>query len=97
MSVTVVWVAVDQARLSMPYAVNTLLEMAKSDQDGVALCYIPILKPFIPYPEGGPNVLVLPYDTNIPPNPGYGMPADFAAYEMTSYTTSASTAVGLTA
>ena len=96
-SATVVWVAVDQARLSMPNAVSTLLDMAKNDQDGVALCYIPITKPFFPYPEGGPHVLVLPYDNDIPPSLGYGMPADFVAYEMTSYTTSASTAVGLTA
>ena len=96
-SATVVWVALDQARLSMPDAINTLLDMAKNDQDGVALCYIPISKPFFPYPEGGPHVLVLPYDNNILPSLGYGMPADFVAYEMTSYTTSASTAVGLTA
>ena len=96
-SATVVWVALDQAWLSVPDAVNTLLDMAKNGQDGVALCYIPISKPFFPYPEGGPHILVLPYDNNIPPSLGYGMPADFAAYEMTSYTTSASTAVGLTA
>ena len=95
-SATVVWVALDQAWLSMPDTVSTLLDMAKNDQDGVALCYIPISKPFFPYPEGGPHVVVLPYDNNIPPSLGYEMPADFAAYEMTSYTTSASTAVGLT-
>ena len=95
-SATVVWVAVDQARLSVPNTVSTLLDMAKNDQDGVALCYIPISKPFFPYPEGGPHVLVLPYNSDIRPSLGYGMPADFAAYEMTSYTTSASTAVGLT-
>ena len=95
-SATVVWVAVDQARLSVPDTVSTLLDMAKNDQDGVALCYIPVLKPFFLYPKGGPHVLVLPYDSDIPPSLGYGMPADFAAYEMTSYTTSASTAVGLT-
>ena len=95
-SVTVVWVAVDQAWLSVPDTMSTLLDMAKNDQDGVALCYIPISKPFFPYPEGGPHILVLPYD-NIPPSLGYGMPADFMAYEMTSYTTSASMAVGLTA
>ena len=94
-SATVVWVALDQAQLSVPDTMNTLMDMAKNDQDGVALCYIPISKPFFPYPEGGPHVLVLPYD-DIPPNLGYGMPADFTAYEMTSYTTSASTAVGLT-
>ena len=41
-SSTVVWVVVDQARLSMPDAVSTLLDMAKNDQDRVALCYIPI-------------------------------------------------------
>ena len=35
---TVVWVAVDQARLSVPDAMSTLLDMAKNDQDGVALC-----------------------------------------------------------
>ena len=96
-SATVVWVAVDQARLSMPDAMSTLLDMAKNDQDGVALCYIPISKPFYPYPQGGPHVLVLPYDSDIPPRLGYGMLADFMAYEMTSYTTSASMAVGLTA
>ena len=71
--------------------------MAKNDQDGVALCYIPISKPFFLYPKGGPHILVLPYDSDIPPSLGYGMPADFVAYEMTSYTTSASMAVGLTA
>ena len=96
-SATVVWVAVDQARLSMPDTMSTLRDMAKNDQDGVALCYIPILKPFFPYPKGGPHVLVLSYDSDIPPSLGYGMPADFVAYEMTSYTTSASTAVDLTA
>ena len=96
-SATVVWVAVDQAWLSVPDAVSTLLDMAKNDQDWAALCYIPISKPFFPYPEGGPHVLVLPYDNDIPPSLGYGMPADFVAYEMTSYTTSASKAVGLTA
>ena len=95
-SATVVWVVVDQARLSMPDALNTLLDIAKNDQDGVALCYIPVSKPFFLYPEGGPHVLVLPYTSDIPPSLGYGMPADFAAYEMTSYTTSASTAVDLT-
>ena len=95
-SATVVWVVVDQAWLSMPDAVSTLLDMAKNDQDGVALCYIPILKPFFPYPEGGPHVLMLPYDNDIPPSLGYEMPADFTAYKMTSYTTSASMAVGLT-
>ena len=95
-SATVVWVVVDQARLSVPDAMSTLLDMAKNDQDG-ALCYIPILKPFFPYPEGGPHVLMLLYDSDIPPSLGYGMPADFTAYEMTSHTTSASTAVGLTA
>ena len=95
-SAMVVWVAVDQARLSVPNTVNTLLDMAKNGQDGVALCYIPISKPFFPYPEGGPHVLVLPYDSDITSSLGYGMPADFAAYEMTSYTTSASTAMGLT-
>ena len=95
-SATVVWVAVDQARLSVPDTVSTLLDMAKNDQDGVALCCIPVLKPFFLYPKGGPHVLVLPYNSDIPPSLGYGMPADFAAYEMTSYTTSASTAVGLT-
>ena len=94
-SATVVWVAVDQARLSMPDAVSTLLDMAKNDQDGVALCYIPISKPFFLYPEGGPHVLVLPYNSDIPPSLGYWLLADFAAYEMTSYTSSASTAVGL--
>ena len=86
----------DQAWLSVPDTMSTLLDMAKNDQDGVALCYIPISNPFFPYPEGGPHVLMLPYDSNIPPSLGYGMPGDFAAYEMTSYTTSASTAVGLT-
>ena len=91
-----VWVAVDQAWLSVPYTMSTLLDMAKNGQDGVALCYIPISKPFFPYPKGGPHVLVLPYDSNITSSLGYGMPADFVAYEMTSYTTSASTAVGLT-
>ena len=95
-SATVVWVAIDQARLSVPDTVTTLLDMAKNRQDGVALCYIPITRPFFPYPEDGPHVLVLPYNNNIPTSLGYGMPADFAAYEMTSYTTSASTAVGLT-
>ena len=95
-SATVVWVVLDQARLSMPDTMSTLLDMAKNDQDGVALCYIPISKPFFPYPEGGPHILVLPYDNDILPSLGYGMPADFAAYEMTSYTTSASVAVGLT-
>ena len=80
----------------MPDAISTLLDMAKNGQDGVALCYIPVSKPFFPYPEGGPHVLVLPYDSDITSSLGYGMPADFAAYEMTSYTTSASTAMGLT-
>ena len=96
-SATVVWVALDQARLSMPDPINTLMDMAKNDQPRVALCYIPISKPFFPYPEGGPHILMLPYDNNIPPSLGYGMPADFVVYEMTSYTPSASTAVGLTA
>ena len=96
-SATVVWVAFDQARLSVPDAMNTLMDMARNDQDGVVLCYIPISKPFFPYPEGGPHILVLPYDNDIPPSLDYGMPADFMSYEMTSYTTSASTAVGLTA
>ena len=96
-SVTVVWVALDQARLSVPDAITTLLDMARNRQDWVALCYIPISRPFFPYPEDGPHVLVLPYNNNIPPSLGYGMPADFVAYEMTSYTTSTSTAVGLTA
>ena len=94
---TVVWVVLDQAQLSVPDAMSTLLDMAKNDQDGVAICYIPISKPFFSYPEGGPHILVLPYDKDILPSLGYGMPADFVAYEMTSYTTSASTAVGLTA
>ena len=67
-SATVVWVVVDQAQLSVPNAVSTLLDMAKNDQDGVALCYIPFSKPFFPYPEGGPHVLVLPYDSDIPPS-----------------------------
>ena len=96
-SATVVWVVLDQAWLSMADAITTLMDMAKNDQDGVALCYIPISKPFFPYPKGGPHILMLPYDNNIPPSLGYGMPADFAAYEMTSYTTSASMVVGLTA
>ena len=96
-SATVVWVVLDQARLSVPDAMSTLPDMAKNDQDGVALCYIPISKLFFPYPEGGQHVLVLPYDNDIPPSLGYGMPSDFAAYEMTSYTTSASMTVGLTA
>ena len=95
-SATVVWVVVDQARLSVPDAVSTRLDMAKNGQDGVALCYIPISKPFFLYPEGGPHVLVLPYNSDITSSLGYGMPADFVAYEMTSYTTSASTAMGLT-
>ena len=95
-SATVVWVAVDQARLSVPDPVSTLLDMAKNGQDGVALCYIPVSKPFFLYPQGGPHVLVLPYNRDITSSLGYGMPADFMAYEMTSYTTSASTAVGLT-
>ena len=95
-SATVVWVVVDQAWLSVPDAVSTLLDMAKNGQDRVALCYIPISKPFFPYPEGGPHVLVLPYDSDITSSLGYGMPVGFAAYEMTSFTTSASTAVGLT-
>ena len=62
---TVVWVVVDQAQHSMPDAMSTLQDMAKNDQDGVALCYIPISRPFFPYPKGGPHVLVLPYDNNI--------------------------------
>ena len=78
-SATVVWVALDQAQLSVPDAMNTLMDMAKNDQDGVALCYIPISKPFFLYPEGGPHVLVLPYNNDIPPSLGYGMPADFMA------------------
>ena len=54
-SATEVWVAVDQAQLSVPDAMSTLLDMAKNDQDGVALCYIPISKPFFLYPKGGPH------------------------------------------
>ena len=96
-SATVVWVVLGQAWLSVPDAMSTLLDMAKNDQDRVALCYIPISKLFFPYPEGGPHVLMLPYDNDILPSLGYGMSADFAAYEMTSYTTSASMAVGLSA
>ena len=64
-SATVVWVALDQAWLSVPDAVTTLLDMAKKGQDGVALCYIPISRPFFLYPEDGPHVLVLPYNNNM--------------------------------
>ena len=95
-SATVMWVAVDPAWLSMPNTMNTLLDMAKNGRDGVALCYIPISKPFFSYPKCGTHVLVLPYDSDITSSLGYGMPADFMAYEMTGYTTIASTAVGLT-
>ena len=94
-SAMVVWVVIDQAQLSVSDAITTLLDMAKNRQDWVPLCYIPITRPFFPYPKDGPHVLILPYD-NIPTSLGYGMPADFVAYEMTSYTTSTSTAVGLT-
>ena len=96
-SATVVWVVLDQARLSVPDAISTLLDMAKNGQDGVALCYIPISKPFFPYPENGPHVLIIPSDNNILASLGFGMLVDYTAYEMTSYTTGASVAVGLTA
>ena len=96
-SATVVWVVLDQAHLSIPDDITTLLDMAKNRQDGVALCYIPIYKPFFPYPEDGPHVLVIPYDNKILASLGFGMPADYAAYEMTSYTTGTSVAMGLTA
>ena len=94
---TVVWVASNQAWLFIPDAISTLLNMAKSGHDGVALCYMPISKPFFPYPDDGPHVLIVPYDNNIPNSLDFGMPADFSAYEMTSYTIGASVAVGLTA
>ena len=96
-SATVVWVVMDQAGLSMPDTISTLLDMAKTGQDGVALCYIPISKPFFPYPENDPHMLIIPSDNNIPASLGFGMPVDYTAYEMTSYTTDASVAVGLTA
>ena len=69
-SATVVWVVVDQAWLSVSDTMSTLLDRAMNDQDGVALCYIPISKHFFPYPEGGPHVLVLPFDNDIPPSLG---------------------------
>ena len=94
---TVVWVTSNQAWLAMPDAIETLMDMAKARQDGVALCYIPVSKPFFPYPDDGPHVLILPFDHDMPVSQGYGMPVDFSAFEATSYTIGASTAVGLTA
>ena len=55
-SATVVWVAIDQAWLSVPDTITTLLGMAKNWQDGVSLCYIPVSQPFFPYPDDDPNV-----------------------------------------
>ena len=96
-SATGVWLTIDQAWLYMPDVITTLLDMAKNGQDRVALCYIPVSRPFFPYPDDGSHVLIIPYDNNILNSLGYGMPVDFSAYEMTSYTVGASVAVGLTA
>ena len=78
-SATVVWVAIDQAWLSMSDTITTLLGMAKNGQHWVALCYIPVSRPFFPYPDDDQHVLIIPYDNNIPNTLGYGIPADFLA------------------
>ena len=71
---TVVWVASDQVWLSMPDAIDTLLDMAKNGQDGVALCYVPVSRPFFPYPDDGSHVVIIPFNNNIPNSMGFGMP-----------------------
>ena len=40
-SATVVWVAADQVRISVPEAITHLQAMAKEGHNGTALCYIP--------------------------------------------------------
>ena len=85
-----------QAWLSVPDVIETLMNMAKNGQDGVALCYIPTSKPYYPYPDYGPHLFVLPADHDVAASPGYGMPADFSAFEAISYTFGTLTAVSLT-
>ena len=80
----------------MPDAIETLMNIVKNGQDGLALFFIPISKPCYPYPDNGPHLFVLSADHDVPASPGYGMPADFSAFEATSYILGASTAVGLT-
>ena len=95
-SATVVWVANDQARISVPDAITHLQQLADEDSDGVALCFIPDTKPYFPYPDNGPHMMVLTTDTSKIPELAAGTPPDFTPYFTTTYIDGAHCNVGLT-
>ena len=95
-SATAVWVTVDQVWLSIPEAITQLQSMAHEGEDGMALCYIPDTKLYFSYPANGPHVLVLARDHDQLNRLALGSPANFSAFEATSYELGAQGNVGLT-
>ena len=95
-SATVVWVANDQARISVPDTITHLRQLADQDLDGVALCFIPDTKPYFPYPDNGPHMMVLTTDIAKIPELAAGTPPDFTPYFTTTYIDGAHCNVGLT-
>ena len=95
-SATVVWVANDQAWISVPDAITHLQRLADEDSDSVALCFIPDTKPYFPYPDNGPHMMVLTTDTSKIPELAAGTPPDFMPYFTTTYIDGAHCNVGLT-
>ena len=96
-SALVVWVAYDQARISLPDAIRQLVMMANmEDWEGAVLCFIPTSKPYFPYHSDGPHILVAPYDATWITSQAYGPLLEFCAFEMTSYLQGTKIFVGLT-
>ena len=95
-SATVVWVAKDQARISVPEGIDHLQRLAEQDSDGVAMCFIPDSKPYFPYPDNGPHMLVLTTDITKIPELAAGVPSDFTPYFTTTYIDGAHCNVALT-
>ena len=95
-SATVVWVAKDQARISVPEGIAHLQRLAEQDSDGVAMCFIPDSKPYFPYPDNGPHMLVLTTDITKIPELAAGVPSDFTPYFTTTYIDGAHCNVALT-
>ena len=95
-SATVVWVANDQARVSVLDGITHLRQLADQDIDGAALCFIPETRPYFPYPDNGPHMLVLTTDVSKIPELAVGTPADFTPYFTTTYIDGAHCNVSLT-
>ena len=93
---TVVWVAADQARLSVPDGIAHLQKLAQDNLDGVALCYIPETKPYFPYPDNGPNIMISTTDISKIPDLAAGTPADFTPFLTTNYIHGAQCNIALT-